>query len=166
MKADRGQPREAASSSGQPGKRRAATSPRASPPTPKATREVACTWCGGGTSVSPSAQSVVCPHCNKRLVVEDFRTASYHAVRLVATCGDAFIDKGGHVVAAVHSANLTVAGKLAGNAVVAGRVIIQSTASVKGDVKAAKLRVESGATLEGHFAIGSSSPGHPAGTVV
>lgn len=113
------------------------------------TRTVTCTWCGGTVSIALSAKSVVCSKCNKRLVIEDFSTASYHAVRLLATCGNIMVEKAGHVVATVQAANLTVAGKLTGNATIAGRVVLHSTAQMKGDIEAAALRIESGAALEG-----------------
>jgi hypothetical protein len=120
-------------------------------------RAVLCTWCGAATTVAPSAKSVVCPHCNKRLVIEDFRTASYHAVRLLATCGDVFIEKKGHIVAAVRATNLTVEGKLTGNVVAHGRVEIRKTASVKGDIQAALVRIESGASVSGQIHVGATA---------
>lgn len=92
-------------------------------------------------------------------MVEDFRTATYHAVRQVATCGDVFIDKRGHVVAAVKASNVTVVGRLEGNVSARGRVEIKATARVKGDIVAPALRVESGATLEGRVRIGVPETG-------
>src|ERR1051326_1805780 len=119
------------------------------PPTARDGPPVSCTWCAGQTNVAPSAKSVVCPHCNKRLVVEDYYMTSYHAVRLLATCGDVFIDKKGHLVAAVRATNLTVEGKLTGNVVAHGRVEIRGGASIKGDIEAPIVRIESGATVNG-----------------
>jgi cytoskeletal protein CcmA (bactofilin family) len=104
--------------------------------------------------VAPSAKSVVCPHCNKRLVIEDFRTASYHAVRLLATCGDVTVDKRGHIVAAVHATNVLVEGKLTGNVTANGCVTLGQGAAVKGDIEASRLRIESGAVLSGFVRIG------------
>ncbi|MBW7904020.1 MAG: polymer-forming cytoskeletal protein [Phycisphaerae bacterium] len=130
-------------------------------PAPRSpTRPVACTWCGREVQAAPSAKSMVCPHCNKRLVVEDIHTTVYHAVRHLATCGDVVVEKPGHLVATVQAANLTVAGKLTGNASARGRVIIRSTAQVRGDIRAPRLRVESGATLVGNLRIGAAdAPG-------
>lgn len=136
--------------------RSASTSPGEREPDSLKTREVVCTWCGRPTAVSRSAQSVVCPHCNKRLVIEDFRTASYVAVRNVVTCGDVFIERRGHVIASVRAVNLTIDGKLTGDVVAAGRVLIRSTAAVQGDIQAAALRVESGATLAGRVRVGNA----------
>ena len=116
-----------------------------------------CTWCGAGTTVALTAKSVVCPHCNKRLVIEDFRTASYHAVRLLATCGDVYVERRGHIVAAVRATNLTVEGKLTGNVVAHGRVEIRKSACVKGDIHAALVRIESGAVVSGLVRVGDTA---------
>jgi cytoskeletal protein CcmA (bactofilin family) len=87
-------------------------------------------------------------------VVEDYRTASYVAVRMVATCGDVIIEKRGEIVASVRAVNLTVAGKLTGDVVALGRVVIHSTGRVKGNIRAPLLRMESGAALDGNVWIG------------
>lgn len=120
----------------------------------RATRAVVCTWCNERTQVAPSAKSVVCPHCNKRLVIEDFRTASYHAVRQLATCGDVVVEKKGHVVAAVRAANVLVEGKLTGNVTASGTVTVGKAAVLKGDIVAPRLRVEGGAVVAGFLQIG------------
>ena len=100
------------------------------------------------------AISGVCPHCNKRLEIEDVHIERYYAVRKLAICGDVLIDQRGHVVAAVHAANLTIKGKLKGNVRVRGRVRIGKTALVSGDIEAPLLRVENGAELCGYLRIG------------
>jgi len=105
--------------------------------------------------------SGVCPHCNRRLLVEDVRIHVYHAVRKVATCGDVLVDERGHLVAFVQATNLTVQGKLTGDALVSGRVRISETGSVAGDIKAPLLLVESGAELCGHLHIGGDHPDTP-----
>lgn len=123
-----------------------------------ATKRVYCTHCDGALDVAPRAISGVCPHCNKRLEIEDVRIERYYAVRKLATCGDVLIDRRGHVVAAVHAANLTIKGKLKGNVRVRGRVRIGKTALVSGDIEALLLRVENGAELCGHLRIGDQQP--------
>jgi cytoskeletal protein CcmA (bactofilin family) len=98
-------------------------------------------------------------------VIEDFRTARYHAVRLLATCGDVYIEKAGHVVATVRAVNATVAGKLTGDVTVARRLIIQKTGQVRGDIQAAQLRIESGAVIDGFVRIADVASTPPSDVV-
>ncbi len=120
-------------------------------------RHIRCTHCGAGIDVAPRALSVVCPHCNRRLAVEDLRIRSYHAVREVATCGNVVVDKRGHLVAStIKASNLTVRGKVDGDVFASVRVKVGNTGDVRGDVCAPRLLVESGATLEGFLRIGES----------
>jgi cytoskeletal protein CcmA (bactofilin family) len=118
------------------------------------TKRVSCTNCGEGLEVGPRAISGVCPHCNKRLVIEDLRIRAYHAVRKLATCGDVHVDESGHLVATVQAVNLTVMGRLSGDVRVSGRVSIGKTGSVTGDITAPSLQVENGAELWGQLHIG------------
>jgi cytoskeletal protein CcmA (bactofilin family) len=101
--------------------------------------------------------SGVCPHCNRRLLVEDVRINMYHAVRKVATCGDVWVGERGHLVASVQATNLTVQGKLTGDVLVSGRVVIGGRGSVTGDIDAPLLAMDSGAALSGYLRIGSNS---------
>jgi cytoskeletal protein CcmA (bactofilin family) len=82
----------------------------------------------------------------------------YHAVRKLATCGDVLVGERGHLVATVQATNLTVQGKLTGDALVSGRVRVRGTGSVTGDIRATSLFVESGAELRGHLRIGNDRP--------
>lgn len=99
--------------------------------------------------------STVCPHCNRRLEVEDVRIRKYHAVRQVVTCGDLMVEKRGRLVASVRAVNLKVNGKLQGDIVARGRVLISKTGTVTGDIQAPWLLVEPGAELRGFLRIGS-----------
>ncbi len=121
-------------------------------------KRVHCTHCEGVVAVGGRAISVVCPHCNKRLVVGDVLVDKYRAVRKVATCGDIVVASRGHLVASVKAENLTVNGKLRGDVFVRGRVAIESTGSLTGDVEAPLLRVESGGLLNGIVRIGDKQP--------
>ena len=99
--------------------------------------------------VAARAMSVGCPHCHKRLTVEDLRVHTYHGARDLATCGDVLVEKRGHVVAStVRAGNLTIKGKLQGNITAAGAVNIQTGATVRGDIDAPMLVVENGAELD------------------
>jgi cytoskeletal protein CcmA (bactofilin family) len=99
---------------------------------------------------------VFCPHCNKRLVVEDLHVERYYAVRELATCGDVVVEGRGHVVAAIKAANLIVDGRVQGNVIAAGRVRIGKRASVTGDIQAPRILVEAGAKLKGFLRIGAA----------
>ena len=103
--------------------------------------------------------SVVCPHCNKRLILEDFRITGYYGVREFATCGDIVVERSGHVAALIKVGNLTVKGKVRGNVCARGRVRILRTGSFQGDIQAPVLRVESGAGLNGSVRIGDPPAG-------
>lgn len=98
--------------------------------------------------------SAVCPHCNRRLVVEDIHVRRYHAVREVATCGDVVVDPRASLVAAVKAGNLEVAGTVQGHIIAIGQVVLRKTASVFGDIQAPRLVVENGASLDGFLHIG------------
>jgi len=119
-----------------------------------AKKTVICTHCAQPTEVGRKAMSVFCPHCKKRLILENFKIKSYYAVRDFATCGDIIVEKGGHVVAPIKVGNLTVKGKVQGTVTARGEVRIQKTGSVKGDIKAPALHIEQGAVLEGFLRIG------------
>jgi len=121
-----------------------------------AMKRVFCTHCGQVMDVAVRAMSVFCRHCNKRLILEDFKIDSYYAVRDFATCGDVVIEKKGHVVAPIKAGNLTVKGKVQGHVTARGQVEIKKTGWFKGDLEAPCLVVENGAVLDGFVRIGPS----------
>lgn len=116
-------------------------------------KTVLCTHCGGQTDVAKRAMSVFCPHCKQRLILEDYKVKSYHASRLFATCGDIVVEKGGIVSAPIRVQNLTVKGEVKGNVDARGCVTIASTGQLRGDVRAPRLVVDSGARLDGFVRI-------------
>ena len=121
-------------------------------------KRVCCTHCDRETEVAPRAMSVFCPHCNRRLVLEDIRVRKYYAVREIATCGDVVVEKRGHVVASIKAGNLIVNGKVQGNVRAAGSVSLRPTATLLGDIHAPRLLVQNGATLAGFLRIGDERP--------
>jgi len=98
--------------------------------------------------------SIFCPHCRKRVILEDYKIASYYAVREFYTCGDIVVEKKGHVVAPIKAGNLTVKGKVQGTINARGEVKITKNASMKGDIEAASLKIEAGACFDGFLRIG------------
>ena len=119
-----------------------------------AVRQVVCTHCQHATGVALRAMSVFCPHCNKRLILEDYKIDSYYAVREFSTCGDVVVEKKGHVVAPIKAGNLTVKGKVQGSVTVRGQVEIKKTGWFKGDLEAPCLVIEGGAVFDGFVRIG------------
>lgn len=131
------------------------------PTTPKqcaaAVKRVICTHCEKGCEVGRRAMSVFCPHCRKRLILEDFRITGYHGVREFATCGDVVVERGGNVAAFIKVGSLTVKGTVRGDVISRGRVKIHRTGWLQGDIQAPVLCVEGGARLSGFLRIGPPS---------
>ncbi len=98
--------------------------------------------------------SVFCPHCKKRLILEDFKIRSYYAVREFSTCGDIIVERKGHVVAPIKVGNLIVKGKVQGHVVARGKVSISKTGWFKGNIEAPCMHVEKGAVLDAVVRIG------------
>jgi hypothetical protein len=122
-----------------------------------AVKQVICTECQKPSEVPRRAMSVFCPHCKKRLILEDFKIKTYYAVSNFSTSGDIVVERKGHVVAPVKAGNLTVKGKLQGRVTVRERASIQKTGWFKGALTAPSLRVEAGAVLDGFLCIGQNN---------
>ncbi|WP_134683342.1 bactofilin family protein [Brevibacillus migulae] len=65
--------------------------------------------------------------------------------------GDVIIGETGHVIGIVKGRNITVAGRLEGNADAAGLLQLTSTAAVRGDMVVDSFTVEEGAKYKGSF---------------
>jgi cytoskeletal protein CcmA (bactofilin family) len=68
------------------------------------------------------------------------------------------IAAGGVVNGDVEAREVVIGGSLCGTLTVSGRVEVQSTASVEGDIRAAAVMLQEGGTIRGHVAI------HPIGS--
>lgn len=123
------------------------------PKRPTAVKTVACHHCGKMAEFPKRAMSAVCPHCNKRLILEDVVIRSYHAVRELATCGDVMVERKGHVVAAIKSLSLTIRGKVDGQVTARERVVLGKTCVLTGSISAPCLEVEIGAVMDCHVSI-------------
>ncbi len=130
--------------------------PSTSRPHTGAVKQVCCTYCGEMCEVARRAMSIFCPHCRKRLILEDFKITSYYAVREFFTCGDIVVEKKGHVVAPIKAGNLTVKGKVQGRVAARGEVRLTKTGSLKGEIEAASLKIEVGAHLDAVVRIGAA----------
>jgi len=101
--------------------------------------------------------STFCPHCRKRLILEDFKVDSYYAVRDFSTSGDIVVEKKGHVVAPIRAANVTVKGKVQGQVTAQGEVKLTKTGYLKGEIEARSLCIEEGAVLDAFLRIGETA---------
>src|SRR3954469_6212304 len=102
--------------------------------------------------------SVTCRFCNKSLKLEDILFKQYTARRTIDTCGVVTIEKKGQVVAdKIHCGGLIVRGKVKGQIISRGPVLVGPDAEIKGDVNAPTLAVGAGAVLEGNYQVGSFS---------
>jgi hypothetical protein len=117
-------------------------------------RRAYCTHCGGENVVGQMAMSIFCRHCRKRLILENYRINTYHAVRMFATCGDIVVEKRGLVNAPIRVQNLTIQGKVNGDVEARGRVEIDGTGELRGNITAAILVVRGGGTIRGYCRIG------------
>lgn len=124
---------------------------------PQGDKHVTCTHCGHDLEVARRAMSTACPHCHKRLILEDYKVDSYYAVRDFSTSGDIVVEKKGHVVAPIKAANLTVKGKVQGAVVALGEVKLTKTGYLKGEIAARSLSVEAGGFLDAFLRIGQAT---------
>lgn len=116
---------------------------------------VVCLHCGKPQEVGRKAMSITCRHCHKSLKLEDERIQEYRARRAVETCGIVTVEKKGYVVAdRIHCGGLVVRGKVKGDVISRGPVLVGPEAEIKGDVTAPTLAVGAGAVLEGKYIIG------------
>ena len=124
-------------------------------PQPVDRQTIFCLYCGRAQEVGRRAMSVTCKFCNKSLKLEDVRFKEYQARRVIETCGIVTVEKKGNVVAdRIHCGGLIVRGKLKGNILSRGPVLVGPEAEIKGDVTAPSLAVGLGAMLDGKYDIG------------
>ena len=121
-----------------------------------AVKQVICTHCDGVSEVGRRAMSVFCPHCKKRLILEDYKIRSYYAVREFFTCGDIIVERRGHVVAPIKVGRITIKGKVQGHVTARGPVRITKTGSFKGELTAPIMHVDGGAVMDGFVRVGES----------
>src|SRR3982750_3406749 len=124
-------------------------------PSPEERLTISCLYCAKTQEVGRRALSITCKFCNKSLKLEDLRFKEYQARRSIETCGIVTVEKKGNVVAdRVQCGGLIVRGKLKGEVVSRGPVLVGPEAEIKGDVTAPALAVGAGAILDGRYHIG------------
>jgi cytoskeletal protein CcmA (bactofilin family) len=65
------------------------------------------------------------------------------------------VGAGGVIIGSVEAREVIVGGELTGDLVVRGRVEVQKTATVRGDIRAAAVALEEGGTVHGHVVVHS-----------
>ena len=63
------------------------------------------------------------------------------------------IGAGGRVIGNVQAREVVIGGELSGDLIVSGRVEVQKSATVRGDIRAAAVKLEEGGTVHGHVSI-------------
>ena len=132
--------------------------PQALKPRGGAAKCIVCPYCSRPTEVALRAMSIFCPHCRKRVILENYKITSYYAVREFFTCGDIVVEKKGQVIATIRAGNLTVKGKVQGDVCVQGTVKLLKGAAMKGSIEAPVVDVEPGASFDGALRIGPVAP--------
>lgn len=128
-------------------------------PSPDDRIMIICLYCDRAQEVGRKAMSVTCKYCHKPLRLEDLRFKEYQARRVIDTCGIVTVEKKGNVVSdKINCGGLIVRGKVKGNIISRGPVLIGPEAEVKGDVSAPSLAVGAGAILDGRYAVGPKPP--------
>ena len=124
-------------------------------PPPEDRVTITCLYCGKSLEVSRKAMSITCKFCHKPLRMGDLQFKVYEARRSIDTCGVVTVEKKGNVVSdRILCGGAIVRGKVKGNIVSNGPVLVGPEAEIKGNVTAPALAVGAGAILEGKYEIG------------
>lgn len=73
----------------------------------------------------------------------------------VRASGDIDVESSANARARLEARNVTVRGNVTGHIVAQGRLSVGGSGTVNGDVRAARLRVDDGATVNGNIAMGT-----------
>ena len=125
-------------------------------PKPDDRQTITCLYCEKTQEVSRKAMSVTCKFCSKPLKLEDIPINKYDSRRSIDTLGVITVEKKGNVVVVdkIRCGGLIVRGKIKGEVVARGPVLVGPEAEIKGNVTAPTIAVGAGAILEGRYAIG------------
>jgi len=138
--------------------RRSSAPPTPAPAAPSAApRVVHCYHCGGSVRVSPRALSVGCPHCNRRIALENFVIRGPFVGRPITTCGNVVVEAGGVVQSPIRAHQVTVRGVVRG-ALRAVLLAVEPGGRVEGDVQADRLEIAEGGVVTGACRIQRAAP--------
>jgi cytoskeletal protein CcmA (bactofilin family) len=88
------------------------------------------------------------------VIIEDLKISGYTAVTRLATCGRIEVTKKGRLVATVRAGELIVKGTVSGEVLATTRVDVQRTGRLEGPLRARRLEVRLGGTVNGPCSIG------------
>jgi hypothetical protein len=129
-------------------------------PLPDDRTTIYCLYCNKPQEVGRKAKTITCKFCSKSLRLEDQPVTTYQARRSIETCGVVTVEKKGHVVSdKILCGGLVVRGKVKGNVVSRGPVLVGPEAEINGNVSAPTLAVGAGAILQGNYQIGQQNNG-------
>jgi hypothetical protein len=131
-------------------------------PLPDDRQVIVCLYCDRPQEVGRKVQSLTCKFCNKALKLQDVPIKAYEARRSIETLGVVTVEKKGNVQSErILCGGLIVRGKVKGNVMSRGPVLVGPEAEIKGDVSAPSLAVGAGAILNGRYDIRPASARKP-----
>lgn len=116
-------------------------------------RSVQCYHCRRAFTVPARAMSCSCPHCYKRVTIDDLVVSGNCWAARLQTCGFLTVERKGHLVASAIEARvgMQIDGYVEGDIASGGKVWLGPRARVKGGIAAPSIHIEQGATLDGGF---------------
>ncbi len=108
--------------------------------------------------VAARALSVFCPHCQKRVSLEDLRIVGSHPGRGLATCGDILIEPNSRLFLEIYARNVVIRGFVKGSVRAQETVEVAPTGKVYGDVTAEKIIVRDGGVIQGRCTMTRTRP--------
>jgi hypothetical protein len=116
---------------------------------------IRCPHCRRAQQASLRAISLTCKFCHKALKVEPLVIDQYQARRVIETCSCLTVEKQGNVFSdQILCGSLVARGRIRGDIISLGPVLIGPEAHIRGDITAPSIAVGEGAILEGNFRIG------------
>ncbi len=135
----------------------------------RALRPVTCYLCGHAFEVSPRAITVSCPSCARQLMAQDVTVKGYTAVTTLPSCGKVVVKPKGRVVAkkVIGVEGVTCEGSIEGAIETTATVRLERRAVCIGAIRAGRLVIAPGASLEGEICVPWRPPDDaPAGGAV
>jgi cytoskeletal protein CcmA (bactofilin family) len=110
---------------------------------------VRCCHCLGMMRVSAKALSIFCPHCQKRATLESLRIVGTHPGRTLATCGTLVVEPTARLNVEITARSVVINGRVNGGVTAFESVEVGPTGFVVGNIRAPKIVVRDGATIQG-----------------
>jgi cytoskeletal protein CcmA (bactofilin family) len=116
---------------------------------------VTCYLCGHDFEVSPKAITVSCPSCARQLMAQDVTIKGHTAVTTLPSCGKVVVKLRGRVVAkkVIGQEGVTCEGSIEGAIETTATVRLERKAKCHGAIRAGRLIIADGASLEGEICV-------------